>query len=95
MDYEGLRFITVILALIGIYQLLCFYKKTRDPGVIAPISWLLNIMIYSMFKYIVRSDLHYYNISVIWVAITYWHGIIILIVTGYLFRDMKRGTHQS
>jgi hypothetical protein len=93
-DYEWTRIVTVILAVIAIFQFLRFWKRTKEPGVFAPISWLLNIIFYSTFKFIVDGDLEYYNIAVVWNNIIFIHGIVMLIIGGYLFRDIKTWTYK-
>jgi hypothetical protein len=94
MGWEWLRFITVALAIIAIIQLSLFGKRTREPAVIAPISWLLLIVGYSIFKYIVGNDLDYYDASVIWLNIILVVGIVLIIAGGFVFRDIKSWTFR-
>ena len=89
MGFEWMRFITILLVLVAIIQLFSFYKRIHNPGVFAPISWLVLIVAFDIFKFIVRNDLRYYNISLFWVNSIFILGIILLIVSAYLFRDIK------
>ena len=61
MDFEWTRIITVVLAVIAIIQFLLFWKRTHEPGVFAPISWLVLIVLFSIFKFIVDGDLRFYT----------------------------------
>jgi uncharacterized protein involved in response to NO len=94
MNLEFIRVLVVILAVISIIQFLLFWKRTHEPGIFAPISWLLLLILYSVFKFIVDGDLKYYNIAVIWNNFIFIYGIILLIVGGYLFRDIKTWTYK-
>ena len=94
MDFEWTRIITIGLATIAIIQFALFAKRTHEPGVFAPISWLANIIFYSVFKLVVDGDLEFYNIAVVWNNLIFIHGIIMLIIGGFLFRDIKEWTFR-
>lgn len=94
MSYEWMRVITVMLATLTVIELLIIYKKNRVPGLIAPICWLLLIIGYDVLKFIVKSDPLYYDVSVILVNAIFVYGIVMLLVAGYLFRDIK-SWHQN
>lgn len=94
MEWEWLRFITMILAGVAIIQLSIFGRRTREPAVIAPISWLLLVVGYSIFKHIVGSDLDYYSATVLWLNIILIVGIILIIAGGIVFRDIKSWTFR-
>lgn len=94
MDFEWTRIITVVLAVIAIVQFFLFWKRTHEPGVFAPISWLALIIIYSIFKFAIDGDLRYYNIAVIFNNFIFIYGIALLIIGGILFRDLKSWTYK-
>lgn len=94
MDFEWTRIITVVLAVIAILQFLRFWKRTHEPGVFAPISWLVLIVLFSIFKFVVDGDLRYYNLSVILNNGIFIYGIVLLIVGGILFKDIKSWTYK-
>lgn len=94
MDFEWTRILTVVLAIVATIQLYLFWKRTHEPGVLAPVFWLLNIVLYSVFKFIVDGDLRFYNFSVVWNNFIFIWGIIMLIVGGFLFRDIKSWTYK-
>ena len=94
MDLEIGRFFTVILATVAVVQLLLFYRKSKEPAVIAPISWLLLIIGFDIFKYIVRDNLDYYIVSVVWTNVIFIQGIVMIIAGGYIFRDVKSWTFR-
>ena len=94
MDFEWTRIITVVLAVIAIYQFLLFWKRTHEPGVFAPISWLVLIVLFSIFKFIVDGDLRFYTWSVVLNNFIFIYGIVLLIIGGFLFRDLKSWTYK-
>ena len=94
MDFEWTRIITVVLAVIAIIQFLLFWKRTHEPGVFAPISWLVLIVLFSIFKFIVDGDLRFYTWSVVLNNFIFIYGIILLIIGGFLFRDLKSWTYK-
>lgn len=94
MNFEWTRIITVVLAIIATTQFLLFWKRTKEPGVFAPISWLVCIILYSVFKFIVDGDLRFYTLSVILNNFIFIYGITLLIVGGFLFRDIKSWTYK-
>ena len=94
MDLEIGRFFTVVLATIAVVQLVLFYRKSKEPAVIAPISWLLLIIGFDIFKYIVRDDPAYYVMSVVWTNIIFIQGIMMIIAGGYIFKDVKSWTFR-
>lgn len=94
MNFEWLRFITMFLAVLVSIQLIMLYRKSKAKGIITFILWLLLIIIYDIFKFIVRDDLFYYNISVVWVNLIYIYGIVMLGIAGYLFKDIKTWTQH-
>lgn len=90
MHWDWLRYITVMLSFIGIVQLLLLGKRTKQPVVVAPISWLSLIIGYSIFKIIVKDDLGYYDATVAWVNVILIIGIILIIVGASIFRDIDK-----
>lgn len=92
MSWEFARIITIGLGIVAIIQLLLFYRRTHEPGVFAPISWILLVIGYDIFKLVVQNDLKFYIASLIWVNIIYIVGIIMIIAGGFIFRDIKRWT---
>jgi hypothetical protein len=84
----------MFLAVLVSIQLIILYRKYKAKGIITFILWLLFIIIYDIFKFIVRDDLFYYNISVVLVNIIYIYGIVMLGIAGYLFRDIKTWTQH-
>ncbi len=93
-DFEWTRIVTIVLATISIIQFLAFWKRTREPGVFAPVSWLSLIVIYDIFKFIVDGDPRYYTLSVIWNNGIFIYGIVLLIIGGYIFKDIKEWTYK-
>jgi hypothetical protein len=94
MNFEWLRFITIALAVLVSIQLIMLYRKSKAKGIITFVLWFLLIIVYDIFKFIVRDDLCYYNISVIWVNLIYIYGIVMLGIAGYLFKDIKTWTQH-
>lgn len=92
MDFEWIRIITIVLALIAIVQFILFFRKTHEWGVFAPISWLAMIVANSVFKILVDGDLRYYNLAVLLNNLIFIYACGLLIVGGYLFRDIKSWT---
>lgn len=94
INIEWLRIITVAMAVVAIVQLVLFFRRTREYGVLAPIFWMLMIIAMSVFKFIVDGDPRYYNLSLILNNLIYIYGIGLLIIGGFLFRDVKSWTHR-
>jgi hypothetical protein len=86
---ELLRCITILLALYGIYEYLKFYIKKRQPVAFAPMSWLILVLGYTIFKWVVGADIEFYSASVIWSNVILIQGIIILIAALVIFRGVK------
>jgi hypothetical protein len=91
---EWLRFVTIGLALLAITEWIIFFGKHKEPGAIAPITWLINALGYTIFKAIVKSDPYYYNVSVTWSNAMLIHGILLLIVAVYIYRGYKKWTYN-
>jgi hypothetical protein len=90
---EWIRGITLIITLFGVFEYIRFYVKHREPIVIAPLSWLIMVLGYSIFKWLVGSDLDYYTASVIWSNVLLIQGVIITIAALIIFRGVSKNGH--
>lgn len=89
MEYTILRYITISMAAIGIWLWAVYYIKYREPVFIAPITWLINCIAFSVFKLIVGSNLDYYLSVSIWSNVLQIHAIVLLITAVLIFREVK------
>jgi hypothetical protein len=91
---EWYRFITIGMALIAIVVWIYFFYHYREPVVVAPISWLLNVIAYIIFKIYAGSNPLYYSASITWSTIVLTHGILLLITAAIIFKDAKQWTYH-
>lgn len=84
---EWYRLITIGFAFIALGVWLYFYYHYREPAAFVPITWLINVILFSYFKFYVGPDLKYYSASVTWSSVVLIHGIILLIAAAYIFKD--------
>lgn len=87
MDFEWTRLITVVLAILAIIQLSIMYNKSHNLLMFVPMSWVILVLMYEVFKFIVNGDLKYYTASVIMNSVILIQGLILLIVTMFLYKD--------
>ena len=86
---EWLRGITLLFTAIGIIEYIRFYIKKRQPAVLAPLSWLILVFGYTIFKWTVGNNLDYYISSVIWSNVILIQGVILAIAALVVFREYK------
>ena len=94
MNYEWIRYITLGLALIALLQWGIFCHRHHEPAAFAPITWLINVIGYTILKIIVNGDINFYNVSVIWANVIYLQGIFLLIAAIFIFRDYRKWTYK-
>lgn len=94
-DFEWTRIVTVILAIVAIIQLILFFRRTHEYAVIAPIAWLAMVVANAVFKFIVDGDPKYYNAAVLINNLIFIYGIVLVIIGGFLFRDIKSWTYRK
>jgi hypothetical protein len=82
----------MVVAIIAIIVWMLFYRHYREPILLVPITWMVNLIGYSIFKAIVKSDLRWYDWSVIWSNIVLLHALGLLIAAVYIFKDTKKWT---
>jgi hypothetical protein len=95
MDYEWLRFIVVGFGIGAIVQFYLMYRKTKQPGLFAVITWAVQVIAYEIFKCIVKSDPVYYNLSVFWVGIIFLQALVKIMIAGYFYDKKWTHTHPS
>jgi len=87
---EWIRGITILFTLYGIYEYVKFYLRNREPALLAPLSWLILVLAYSIFKWIVGPDLRYYLTSVIFANAVLITGVILTTAALVLLRGVKK-----
>ena len=90
---EWIRGITLLLTLFAVFEYAKFYIKKREPVAIAPLSWLIMVLGYTIFKWEVGSNLDYYVASVIWSNVLLVQGVIITLAALIIFRGVPRNGH--
>jgi hypothetical protein len=90
---EWIRGITILFALYGIYEYIRYYVKKREPAMLAPLSWLVMVLAYTIFKWIVGNDLNYYTTSVICANVVLITGVILTIAALIIFRGIPKNGH--
>lgn len=86
-NYEWTRIIPMVLSVVAIIQLIIVFKKTHNYLVFAPMSWVILIFGYEVFKSIVDGDLAYYQPSVIINSFIFIQGLVMLITILFLYKD--------
>jgi len=86
---EWIRGITLLVTFIGIVEYIRFFIKKREPAVLAPLSWLILVFGYTIFKWVVGNNLDYYISSVIWSNVVLIQGVILSIAALIIFREYK------
>lgn len=90
---EWIRGITVIITLFGIFEYIRFYVRKRESTVLAPLSWLFMVLGYTIFKWIVGSNLNYYTASVICSNVVLITGVILTVAALIIFRGAPKNGH--
>jgi len=90
---EWIRGITLLITFIGIVEYIRFFIKKREPAVLAPLSWLILVFGYTIFKWVVGNNLDYYISSVIWSNVVLIQGVILSIAALIIFREYKPNGH--
>jgi hypothetical protein len=90
---EWIRGITILLTLYGIFEYLRFYVKKRQPALLAPLSWLILVLGYTIFKWVVGNDLSYYNASVIFANAVLITGVILVTAALIILRRFYPNGH--
>ena len=90
LDIEWLRIITIVLAFTSLIKLAVIYRRTKLPVIIAPMTWLILVFGYALFKFIVDGSSRYYSITLIINNIILLFGIILILIAAFLFEDIKK-----
>ena len=90
---EWIRGITLAITLFAVFEYVRYYIKRREPIVIAPLSWLIMVLGYTIFKWCVGADLDYYTASVIWSNTLLIQGVIITLAALIIFRGLPKNGH--
>lgn len=77
-----LRLINIILITLAVTAWIIFYMRYRMIGVIAPISWLIHVMIYGIYRFFVAETIINSDFMHIWTAILLMHSIVLLLVSA-------------
>ena len=88
-DIEWLRLVIIAIALGAVGFLGWLYMRKRQPIIIAGITWILMVVLFSIFKLVVDGDLRYYNASIVLNALIFIYGTTLLVIIGWAFRDLK------
>lgn len=89
MNIEWVRFFTILMAIFTLIEYIIYYGKKHNPAVLAPISWLILVVGYSIFKWVVDGLPQYYFASVIWNNVILIQGILLLLAFLLVFRGLK------
>ena len=78
--------IALLVAAIIYWGWLCI--KCKTSGFIAPISWLIDVLAFYVFRVIVLENPTQQNIDAInlWSSLVIGHGILLLLLTAWLVR---------
>jgi hypothetical protein len=80
-----MRVINISLIGIGIAAWLIFYTRYRMIMVIAPISWLIHVLIYGIFRFLnpvlTLDNILYFSF---WTTLIFFHGIVIMLASAIL-----------
>ena len=90
---EWIRCITIGLAIFSLVEYYIYYRKKHTPAVLAPMSWLLLVVGYSIFKWVVDGLPEYYFASVVWNNVILIQGVLLLLAFLFIFRGIKRNGH--
>jgi hypothetical protein len=74
-----LRYINIILPIIGSIICYIFYRKYKQPIYLAAVPWLLNVIAYSIFRLFTGSNIEYYFFVTTWSGIIRIYAVVLLI----------------
>lgn len=83
-----LRIINIPLILLAITAWILFYKKYKLIATIAPLTWLLHVFIYKLYK--VFFSPHSSDVCSIWTSLIITHAVILLFVAACMSRPQRR-----
>jgi len=80
-----IRMVNIILALTCIVMWIMFYKKEKNIGAFAPVSWLFNFLAFSIWRFLNPDN----SIDTLitaswWTALLCTHVIILLLVSALM-----------
>jgi hypothetical protein len=87
---EWIRGITIIFTLFGIFEYIRFYVQKHEPAIFAPLSWLIMVLGYTIFKWIAGPNPKFYNASVIFANTVLIAGVILVTAALIIFRGAKK-----
>ena len=85
-----LRYINIVLPIIGIVIWYIYYRKHKQPGAIAPLLWLFNVIIYSIFRLFTGSNPKYYFIVTTWSGILRAYAVALLIAAAIILYPTRK-----
>jgi hypothetical protein len=85
-----LRYINIVLPIIGLIIWGVYYKRHKQPIAIAPIVWFINVIAYSIFRLYAGSDIQYYFITTTWSGVLRAYTAVLLIAAAIIFYPRKR-----
>lgn len=79
-----LRLMNIILITLATTAWIIFYIRYKMVMVIAPISWLIHVLIYGIYRFFIQENPSNTDFMNIWTAILLMHGIVLLLLSAIL-----------
>lgn len=85
-----LRLIVVGISIFGMVIWTIYYLKYKEPGAIAPITWLLNLVAFTFYRFIITDGaIEHTRVTDTWSILLHLHALALLIAAYYIFRYKK------
>lgn len=79
-----IRAINLILITIAVSGFVLNYIKYKYIGVLAPVSWLIHVFVYGLYRFMTPETLVNQMFMQTWTAFVIMHGIILCLVMAIL-----------
>lgn len=81
-----IRIINLILVIIAIIQWSYFHRKFREPAAIAPLTWLINLLAFYVYRFYYINNISKASGELLnlWSSILFTHGLILLIFGAWI-----------
>lgn len=85
------RYINLVLLAVAIVYWAWLCIKCKMSGFIAPISWLINVLFFYIFRIIVLKYPTEQNIDAInlWSTLIIGHGVLLLVITAWIAKTKE------
>lgn len=85
-----LRILIIGMSIVGLVTWIVVWKRTGEPATIAPISWLVALIGFNIWRFIIKDGTEFHQlVTNYWSAALHISAVILLVTASLLFMDRR------